>query len=275
MLQKEVTTKAGAIIHRKLQYPNFTLKKIAQLSGSSYGYARNVWSNYVRQQLTIRGSPLTPMSVHGWFFWTQIRPDVYYGCPVEPSANRNLQKVWRGRKCSVVFHKSGSTFIYPYFMGWDVELRDFLIGWVSDGKPQVDAIMSSLKEHGKKEIAFHTPGVPRKFKFRIKGLGTFKTDSTPYPDGTTEYEIDPGFERRLINIQKVQKNLLRVQLGQVEYTKISTDAIKDFAVAMKEHVKLIETVQVVASNVQVLVSSVQLIVDSLGDTVKQLGKKLE
>jgi len=183
---------------------------------------------------------------------------LYGACPVEPSVNRNGQKVFRGRKVSVVLHKNGDFFVYPFFIGWDEEVTAFLSSWVPGGSPHVEAIMRGLQEHGKKEIAFHTPGVPKNYKIRIKGVGTFKTDRTPYPDGTTEYEMDLGFEKRLSSIER---NLEKF-----------TNAMGQFAVAMSQHLALIEEIRSLIKLQHESAEETRILVEALRKAVDKLSK---
>jgi len=50
---------------------------------------------------------------------------------------------------------------------------------------------------GRKSYAAHTPGQISKVHFNLKGIGKFITDPTPWPDGTTEIEVDPFIAREL------------------------------------------------------------------------------
>lgn len=265
-IQSNPTTKVGTkrdvIVKLKLQNPSMSLKEVKDNAGCSYAYAREVWSSYMRRQLTIRGSPLSPLSVHGWFFWNAVPPVWLLNCPLEVSVNRNGQRVFRGRCVSAVFHVSGQVFVYPYFMGWDLELRDFLLSWWNGER--VDLFMGSLVEQGKKEVAFHTPNVPANFKVRVKGLGTFKTDTTPYPDGTTEYEIDPDFLKRLARLEKSQKEVFDV-------LSVVSRNLGVFGEGMKDHMKLIGSLQEVVDGMKKV--DVSAVLDAIRVQSEQLVRQ--
>lgn len=238
--QLEDTLKAGtkkdAVIHLKLQNPSVSLKQISMNVHCNYDYARRVWSKFVKKQVTIRGSPFPPFDVHGWFKWTQVNPIIYESCPIEPSENRNRQKSWRGKRSSLVFHKKGSIHLYPYYADWEDEVRQFLLSFVPDGLPHVEAVMQSFKDHGRKEIAFHTPRVQKNYRIRIKGVGTFQTDATPYPDGTTEYVADLGHEKRLDRIEK---------------------AMLGFAKGMDQHMAMVNEIRILVHSLQKVVEAMK------------------
>jgi len=123
-------------------------------------------------------------------------------------------------------------------MGWREELREWLLTWMD--RDLVDLFMNSLVEHGKREVYWHTPGVPKKIRMRIKGIGSFVTDSTPYPDGTTEFEFDPKLMSRIERIERLMERQART--------------METFAVAMEEHVKLVKALQEAAEALKQAVS---------------------
>lgn len=219
-------TKKWEIIQYKLQEPKTTLKEISQRVKANYDYTRRVWSRFQRQRVTEKGEPLSPISVRPFFLWNQVPADWYLRCPVEASLNRNGQKVWRGGRVSFVVHRGGMVYVYPYFEGWEGELGAWLSGWV--GRDGAEVFLGSLQPYGR-HIAAYAPGFPRGVVFRIRGVGTFKMDRSPYPDGTVEYEGDPGFERRLRGVEKVLESV--------------ASSMARFGVAMEEHLKLIKSLQ--------------------------------
>lgn len=181
-------TNKAKIIHAKLSNPKLNLRQISQLTGISYGYTRKTWSQYARKQVTLKGMPRSPsfatsFDVHGWFWWQQVPTEYYFSCPVEVSLNRNRQKVFRGSsRFSFVIFPSGHTYVYPFFFGWREELERWLLTWRSGDDARL--LLDNLVENGQKHFAVHTPDVPENIRVRIKGVGTFQTDKTPYPDGT-------------------------------------------------------------------------------------------
>jgi len=121
----------------------------------------------------------------------------YVECPVIPSKNRNAQKVWRGCRVVYLIHKGGDVLVYPLFDGWDQELETWLCSWLD---PEfADIHLETLKGNvcGRKSYAAHTPGQIPKVRFNLKGIGTFIMDLTPWPDGTTEIEVDTFIAKEL------------------------------------------------------------------------------
>jgi len=107
------------------------------------------------------------------------------------------QKVWRGCRVVYLIHKGGDVFVYPLFDGWDRELKPWLCSWLD---PEfADIHLETLKGNvcGRKSYAAHTPGQIPKVRFNLKGIGRFITDPTPWPDGTTEIEVDPFIAKEL------------------------------------------------------------------------------
>ncbi len=161
-------------------------------------------------------------------------PSWYRGCPVEPSSNRNLQKVYKTNYFSVIFHKNGSVFVYDYHVDWAKYLRRWLESWMEE--LDVDLFFGYLVEEPRKHVGVYAPGIPTNIKFTIPGMGTFTADKTPYPKGTLEYEFDPGFVKRLGRMEKLMEQ-------QIESTGI-------YAKGMEEHMSLILALQDVASSMR-------------------------
>jgi len=226
------------IIETKMYNPHLSMKEIARLMRCSYGYARKVWSKYQQKILTKRGEPYSPYEVHGEFLYGEVPVRWLDKCPLKASDNRNGQRLWRGRWVHVLFHKGGQVYVYPMdfrFETWRDELQGFLNGFWESG--QTDLFLKSLEKRRIRSLAFHTPGVPKNFRVRIKGVGSLLTDTTPYRDGTTEFEYDPQMVKDLDDIKK---------------------SLKTFAVAMNQHMGLI--------------SEIQKLVYSLQDVVNELRK---
>lgn len=190
-------TKKQFVIELKRNNPTLTLREISKLAGASYGYARHVWADYVRREITKKGRVSgVPFSVHGWFYRDRLRGKEYGLCPVRPRG-RNGVKVWRGCRVVYLIHKGGDVFVYPLFDGWDQELKSWLSKWLD---PEfADLHLETLKGNmqGRKSYAAHTPGQIPKLRFNLKGVGRFITDPTPWPDGTTEVEVDPFIAKQL------------------------------------------------------------------------------
>jgi len=232
-------SKSELIISTKQYNPMLSLKEIATNTHCSHQYARRIWAKYQKKYATKWGGPLTPFNVHGWFFWNAVPTSWILNLPIPISSNVNGQRVWKGEKCSIVFHKAGSIYVYPIFMGWDQEARKILSTFWDQEK--VTLFMDNLVEHGRKEIAFDTPGVGKKFKITVKGLGTFSTDSTPYPNGTTEYQADLGYERQLHNMQTDLRDI--------------KDSMVLFGQGMNQHMVLIRQMQDLVTSLQSVVNT--------------------
>ena len=207
------------VIEAKLNNPHLNLRQIAEYTKTTHGYARKVWSIYCRKKVTKKGEPF-PFFVKTFGFWNEIQPRFYYECPIGPSDNRNLQKVYSTPYFSFVIHKNGSVFVYPFTKDWRPLLRDWLLTWMDFD--MVELLLSNLVMEPRKHVSFYAPGVPTKYRIKIKGIGTFSTDRTPFPKGTMEYEMDPFFERRLNSIEKT---------------------MKIFAEGMKQHMALIQEIR--------------------------------
>jgi len=230
------------VIKEKLQNPNVSLKIIAKNEGASYNYTRKVWSKYQRNVITNKGGALRslapfPFQVQDQGFALDGPPYWYRDCPLEASANRNGQKVWKTPYYSVVFNKRGSVQLYVYHVDWEKRLREWLSDWMVD--EDVVVFYDYLTDRGGKHYAVDAPGVPKGYKFTVPGIGSFATDGTPYKKGTMEFEVDPGFDKRLAGIE----NAVR---GQQDVMLQISDAMTAFGEGMRQHMKLIEALQEVA-----------------------------
>lgn len=103
--------------------------------------------------------------------------------------------------------------------------------------------LNSLLASPRRDVAFRTPGVGTGYSVRIRGVGTFKTDRTPWPEGTTEFEMDPRFNQRL--------DRMAVTLESI------TNSLQTFARAMDEHVALIREIQGVVSALKQVVEAIK------------------
>ena len=161
-------------------------------------------------------------------------PSWYLKCPVSPSSNRNLQKVYKSNYFSVIFHKNGSIFVYDYHVDWAKYLRRWLEGWLHED--EVYLFFDNLVEEPRKHVGVNAPGIPTNIKFTIPGMGSFSADKTPYPKGTLEYEFDPGFVKRLDRMEKLMEK-------QIESTGI-------YAKGMDQHMALIKSLQEVSEGLK-------------------------
>jgi len=221
--QKRVTvrgiTKKELVIQAKLNNPDLNLREIGEYAGTTHGYARKVWSQYCRKRVTKKGEPF-PFFVKTFAYWNQVQPKYYDKCPIVPSDNRNLQKVHSTAFYSFVIHKNGSVFVYPFTKNCMPLVEEWIASWA--GSDFASLLMDTLVKEPKKHVSFYAPGVPTKYRVKIKGIGTFTTDRTPYPKGTMEYEMDPFIERRLNSIES---------------------SMKVFAEGMKQHMALIQEIR--------------------------------
>jgi len=223
------------IITAKLQNPNISLKIIAENEGAAYSYTRKVWAKYKRNIVQNKRGALTslmpfPFQVQDQGFALDGPPYWYRDCPLEASSNRNGQKVRKTPYSTVVFNKRGSIQLYVYHVDWEKKLREWLSEWMVG--EDVIVFFDYLSDRGGKHYAVEAPGVPKGYKFTVPGIGSFSTDGTPYRKGTMEFEVDPGFDKRLAGIEKAL-------LGQ-------QDAMHVFAEGMKQHMVLIKSLQEVA-----------------------------
>lgn len=179
-------------------------------------------------------------------------PSWYQKCPVSPSSNRNLQKVYKTNYFSIILHKNGSVFVYDYHRDWSKKLRSWLESWMHED--EVFMFFDHLVEEPRKHVGVNAPGIPTNIKFTIPGMGSFSADKTPYPKGTLEYEFDPGFVKRLDRMEKLMEK-------QVESVDI-------YARGMDQHMALISALQDVAF-------SMRSSMNDLKDLFSKLFDKLE
>jgi hypothetical protein len=116
-------------------------------------------------------------------------------------------KRFAGSSFSLLFYQGGRVSVFPFGDDervWRAELLSWLQGWIPElGLPEALLREANLQLVGPKSWAVHTPGVPKKICFRVKGVGCLKTDPTPYSDGTSEFELDPNFEKRFQNLERM------------------------------------------------------------------------
>ena len=226
--------------------PRMSLKDIAIQLGVDYGYVRNVHSRFVKAQVTAKGQasePLLPFRVQGWYWWNAVPASWYGDCPVPVSDNRNGQRRFQGSSFSFIIHKNGDCFINPLFggVGWKEEFEAWLRTWRA---PDVAKLfMESLQEVGRKEYAFFTPGVPKNYKVTVKGVGTFSTDTTPYPDGTTEWRFDAGFQRSIEEAREIANMALSVASESTKSLGETNKAIGKFSEQLNLHYDVLNSMR--------------------------------
>ena len=259
--QKKITKKDKVITYR-IHNPTLSLKQIASDTDVDYPYVRKIWSKYQRKLVTNKASAFTPFSIQEFGFYCEGPTRWYRDCPLEASANRNGQKVFRGNYFSIVIHKKGSIFLYDYHVDWKRYLREWLLTWMIPA--EVKLFFDYLVEEPRKHIAFNTPGVPTNFKVTIKGVGTFTADKTPFPKGTMEYEFDPKFIQRIDKISKATDNNSKLIEQFINVQKMVSNnmekfgqGMEDFGTGMKEHMKLIKSVEGLVTSINDVVLEMQ------------------
>ena len=78
------------------------------------------------------------------------------------------------------------------------------------------------------------------YKFTVPGIGSFSTDGTPYKKGTMEFEVDPGFDKRLAGIESAiwgQNKVMEVFSKAMTEHMILIKALQDTAFTMTEVLK--------------------------------------
>ena len=231
------------VITAKIQNPKVSLKIIAINEGISYGYARTLWSKYKQNMVTNKGGALTPLAafpfqVQDQGYALDGPPFWYRDCPLEASSNRNGQKVYQTPYYSVVFNKRGSIQLYVYHDDWAKKLRGWLSDWLAD--EDVDVFYDYLQDRGGKHYCADAPGVPTGYKFTVPGIGSFATDGTPYKKGTMEFEVDPGFDKRLAGIESAiwgQNKVMEVFSKGMDQHMILISALQEVAFQMSETLK--------------------------------------
>lgn len=165
---------------------------------------------------TRRGpKPELPFGFHGWYCSGLWRRELYGSCAGSIVANnRNGMKRFVGGSFSFLMQKNGRVSAFP-FVDDEAVWRGELLGWlrtwvVGDGLAEALLKEANFAKVGAKSWAVHTPGVPKKICFRVKGVGSLKTDPTPFPDGTSEFELDPELDKRLRSIEASLSSLVGV-----------------------------------------------------------------
>ena len=231
------------VIKAKLQNPNVSLKIIAENEGASYNYTRKVWSKYQRNVITNKGGALRsltpfPFQVQDQGYAIDGPPRWYLECPLEASSNRNAQKVFKSPYYSVIFNKRGSIQLYVFHVDWEKKLKEWLSSWMVGDEPNI--FFEYLTDRGGKHYAVDAPGVPKGYKFTVPGIASFSTDGTPYKNGTMEFEVDPGFDKRLNGIESAiwgQNKVMEVFSKAMEEHMILIKALQEVAFELKDAVK--------------------------------------
>ena len=122
-------------------------------------------------------------------------------------------------------------------MDWEKELGNWLSDWMSED--DLTVFFDYLIDRDGKHFTVDAPGVPKGYKFTIPGVGTFATDSTPFKKGTIEFEVDPGFDKRLNGIESALRGQQSL-LGKV------ANSLEIFGEGMRQHMALITSLQEVS-----------------------------
>lgn len=263
-LQTKKNTQKQRVIEYKIKHPHLSLKEIARKTQIKYSYVRQVWSQYLRKMITLKGSPISPLplTIQNFGFSVDGSPRWYSDCPVVPSRNRNRQKVYRCAYYTMVIHSRGGALIHPYHEDWVKELRNWLDTWMLS--TEVDMFIEYLTPLDQKHVCIPAPGVPKGYRFTVPGVGTMTTDGTPYKKGTLEFEWDPGVDKKIDGVES--------QLSRVG------DSLEVFARGMEQHMVLIGELQEVSRSlnhaVKVLVEEQTLLRRDFLDSVSRLMDKL-
>lgn len=212
MTEKSDTRLKEKILEVYRRDPSVNRAFLADVVGASYGTVRNVISRYVKGEVTKRGSPSgLGFGFHGWYWSGVWRVGLYGLCPGGVVANRNGMKRKLGSCFSLLLYQGGRVSVFPFVDDervWRAELLEWLQSWVLEpGLAEALLKEANLQLVGAKSWAVHTAGVPQKICFRVKGVGALKTDPTPYPDGTSEFELDPNFEKRFQHLERLVAGL--------------------------------------------------------------------
>ncbi len=253
---KHITSKSvkDRVIIAKIQNPRVSLKDIALKEKTTHCYARQVWSKYKKNLVTLKGGPIPPIPydfpflIQNQGFTLEGPPRWYFEAPLAISDNRNLQKVQKTPFYSIVFHRRGSVQLYIYHMDWQKELRGWLSEWMHE--EELGVFFDFLIDRDGKHYTVNAPGVPRGYKFTIPGVGTFATDSTPFKKGTIEFEVDPGFDKRLSGIETAL-------MGQQSLLGKMASSLETFGEGMRQHMILISSLQEVSMNMMDLLKELK------------------
>lgn len=125
-----------------------------------------------------------------------------------------------GGSFSFLMQVNGRVSVFP-FVDDERVWRDELLGWLrtwvqEEGLAEALLRDANFARVGAKSYAVCTPGVPKRICFRVKGVGSLKTDPTPYSDGTSEFELDPELDKRLRTIEVSLRDLLGAFQGFAE-----------------------------------------------------------
>lgn len=264
--------KSQAIIEMKRENPGMKLKDIATQLGVSYGHCRNVWSEFVRGEVTKKGGasgPLVPFNVHGWLFGNAVPSSWYSDCPVLPSDNRNLQKRHQGPSFVFIIHKTGSVFVNPIYggSGWKEDLASWLGTWRHPDA--VKLFMDSISETGRREYAMLTPGVPKNYKLHIKGVGTFSTDTTPFKEGSSEITFDPGFERSVKESKEIANLALSTSVAVSKSMDETKQVVADFSKQFALHYDVLRATKETMTGIGTTMVKMQETMSAMQGTMKE------
>ena len=256
---------SSIIIELYKNHPELKLKTIAEITGASYDYVRKVISRWRRKQVTARGgpsSPCLPVHVHGFWFVARLPGEDYERCPLPVSRNRNRQKVYRGRFVRAVLFPSGNMVVYPLYPGlpdWRYELRRWLESWLPSG--YVDLVLDSLESSGEYHVSAWIPPnyLPKQLKFRIKGLGKFQVDKTPFKD-TLEFQADPEFlslGKRFQDVENSLKYMAMILRNMIDRQDENTKTVREFAKQIETHLAVMRELKAAVTELREAIANLR------------------
>ena len=269
--QYESMSKKDIVIAVKLQNPDVSLKNISRIEGISYIHTRREWSKYKKLVSMLKGEAIPPLdspfpfNLHHVSFEGTGPTSWYEKCPVEPSTNRNSQKSYATSYYSFVIHKRGKHQIYIHHPEWRNKIREWLLEWLHEEETHL--LLEYVTDRGGKHYAVDAPGIPKGFSLNVLGIGKWGVDKTPYPDGSMEYEVDPGFVPRLNRIERFIER-------QVQITGNMVNAQEIYAKGMREHMVLIKELQDVSRNQQQISKDFNKAINFMMESFNKLMEKL-
>lgn len=135
-----------AILAFKTAHPLETLKNVASELGVSYGYARRIWSQYLRREIKLKGMAYKPSfsSTHYWY--NDLDPSWYDRAPMQMSDDISEKKTYRTSHYTFEIHPGGMSYFFVYFPEfrdiWVRSLTAWLKTWLSES--EVDQFMNTL-----------------------------------------------------------------------------------------------------------------------------------
>jgi len=259
------------ILAMYISNPNLTLKKIAEATGASYGYVRNVISRFKRRSLKTRGRAFGAcclgVDVHGVWFCDCWLPEDYEVCPLEPVRNRNRMKLFRGRFVRFMIFPGGRVVVYPLVRGrdrWRRELIEWLSSWLPGGRETAQLYVENLKAGGQVHAAFQVPPnirLPRNLRIKWPDLGLeVGVDDSPWGGAegqTLEIRSKAWLSQlpeELLNVKRAVNLLARIVEKQGESLARYVEVQEKYAEQIRLHLRVMQRIeQVVAELEKVIV----------------------